>query len=103
MKKYFISKTISYCYPYDYSRATTNYGILEQYMGKRYSREEMDKIICELITKHPYIENSMDLGINIMWETECAEGFYHMLSFDNDNYEEQPQGDLTIKYKNEIW
>jgi hypothetical protein len=41
----------------------------------------------------------MDLGINIMWETECGEGFYHMLSFDNDNYEQQPQGDLAIKYE----
>ena len=99
MKKYFISKTISYCYPNDYSRATKDYGILEQYMGIRYSREEIDKIICELITKHPYIDNSMDLGINIMWETEDCEGYYHILTFDNDNYEEQAKGDLTIKYE----
>lgn len=99
MKKYFISKTISYCYPYEHSRTTKDYGILEQYMGIRYSREEMDKIICELITKHPYIENSMGLGIDIMWETENAEGYYHILSFDNDDFELQPKGDLSIKYE----
>jgi hypothetical protein len=99
VKKYFISKTISYCYPYDYSRATKDYGILEQYVGIRYSREEMDKIICELITKHPYIENSMNLEINVMWETENAIGYYHMLSFENDNYEKQIKTDLTIKYE----
>ena len=99
MKKYFINDTISYCYPNDYSRLTRNYGVLEQYMGKKYNREEIDKIICELITKHPYIENSMDLDINIMWEIGNSIGYYHMLSFENDNYKKQTKTDLTIKFE----
>lgn len=99
MKEYFINKIISYYYPYDHSRTTKNHGVLEQYMDKKYNREEMDKIICELITKHPYIDNSMHLGINIMWETENAIGYYHTLTFINDNYEKQTKGDLTIKYE----
>lgn len=99
MKKYFISKSISYCYPEDYSRTTKNYGVLKQYINKKYNREEIDKIICELITKHPYIENSMDLEINIMWETKNAVGYYQMLTFENDNFERQTKGNLTIKYE----
>lgn len=99
MKKYYFSKSISYCYPNDYSRLTKDYGVLEQYMGKEYGREEIDKIICELITKHPYIENAHSLDINIMWGTERIEGFYHMLSFENDNFEQQAKGDLSIKYE----
>ena len=99
MKKYYINKIISYCYPYDYSRITKDYGVLKQYIGKKYSREEIDKIICELITKHPYIENALSLDINIMWGTENVEGYYQMLSFENDNFEKQPKGNLTIKYE----
>lgn len=100
MKKYYIEDTISYCYPNDYSQITEeNYGVLQQYMGKQYNREEMDKIICELIIKHPYIENSMELDINIMWEDGSVTGYYHILTFKNDNYRKQKKGDLIIKYE----
>lgn len=99
MKQYYINKTISYCYPDDYTRLTKDYGVLKQYMDKKYSREEIDKIICELITKHPYVENAFSLDINIMWETEKIEGYYHILTFENDNFEQQTKGDLTIKYE----
>ena len=99
MKKYYISEIISYCYPHDYLQTTKDYGVLEQYINKDYNREEIDKIICELITRHPYIENSFTLDINIMWETETTIGYYQMLSFKNDNFKEQTKGDLTIKYE----
>ena len=99
MKKYFINKIISYCYPNDYSRITKDYGVLKQYIGKKYTREEIDKIICELIIKHPYINNAHSLDINIMWEMENIEGYYQMLSFENDNYEKQKKSDLIIRYE----
>ena len=99
MKKYFINKIISYCYPFDYSRVTKEYGVLEQYMGKQYNREEIDKIICELITKHPYVEKSMSLDINIMWESGNSIGYYHMLTFENDNYKKQEKSNLVIKFE----
>ena len=99
MKKYYINKIISYCYPYDYSRITRDYGVLQQYMGREYNQEEIDKIICELIIRHPYVENSMQLDINIMWENQNASGYYHILTFRNDNYDNQTKSDLTIKYE----
>lgn len=99
MKKYFIHKIISYCYPYDIARVTKDYGVLKQYMGKQYSQEEIDKIICELIVKHPYVEKSMSLDINIMWEDETSVGYYHILTFRNDNYKEQEKSDLVIKFE----
>ena len=99
MKKYYINNVISYCYPYDYSKRTKDYGVLQQYMGKKYNREEIDKIICELVIRHPYIENSMNLDISIMWENENAIGYYHILNFRNDNYGNQTKSDLIIKYE----
>jgi len=99
MKKYYINSVISYCYACDYSRITKDYGVLQEYMGKQYTRKQMDKIICELITKRPYVDNSPHLDINIMWGTEKIEGYYFMLTFTNDNYRKQPKGDLTIKYE----
>lgn len=99
MKKYYINKTISYCYPYDYSRITQDYGVLQEYMGKEYSQEEIDKIICELIIRHPYVDNSMQLDINIMWENETSIGYYHILTFHNDNYKKQTKSNLAIKFE----
>lgn len=99
MKKYFIDGFITYCYPYDVSKATKNYGVLSEYMGKYFNRDEVDKIICELIMKHPYVENSMYLNLSVKWTDENVTGYYHILNFKNDNYEKQSKGSLEIKYE----
>ena len=101
MKQYYIDKFITYCYPYETSKPTKNYGVLTEYMGKYFDRNEIDKIICELITRHPYVENSMRLEIRIMWndETIYSRGFYHILDLKNDNFIEQTKGSLDIKYE----
>ena len=99
MKKYYIDDFITYCYPYEVSKSTKNYGVLTQYIGKTFNRNEIDKIICEMIMNHPYIEGSMDLKIRIMWEEEGIMGYYHSLDFTNDNDEKQNKGSLEIKYE----
>ena len=99
MKKYFIGST-TYCYPYQTSNLVQDYGVLSVYIGKYFTRDEMDKIICELIMRHPYIEHSMWIKINIEWIDGSVRGYYHMLSFNNDNDEKQCKGSLSIKYEN---
>lgn len=99
MKKYYIDGLITYCYPYETSKPTKDYGVLSKYIGKYYNRDEIDKIICELITRHPYIEHSMHLKIAIMWTDASIFGYYHVLDFTNDNDEKQSKGSLEIKYE----
>lgn len=99
MKKYYINDFITYCYPYETSKPTKDYGVLSQYIGKFYNRDEMDKIICELIMRHPYIEHSMRLKISIMWVEKNTTGYYHIFDFTNDNDEKQSKGSLEIKYE----
>lgn len=99
MKKYFVEDFITYCYPYDVSRRTKNYGVLSDYIGKYYNRDEIDKIICELITRHPYVENSMRLKLAVQWTDGNTTGYYHILDFVNDNYKQQNRGNLEIKYE----
>ena len=99
MKKYFIDDFITYCYPYDVSRMTQNYGVLSNYIGKYFSRGEIDEIICELIMRHPYVENSMSLHLSVQWTDGNTDGYYNNLDFSNDNYEQQKRGNLEIKYE----
>lgn len=99
MKKYFISSHITYCYPYEVSKKVKEYGVLSEYIGRYYNRDEMDKIICEMIMKHPYIENSMWLNLSVMWKEGNTTGCYHILNFKNDNDEKQRKGSLEIKYE----
>ena len=99
MKKYFIDDFITYCYPSDVSRMTQNYGVLSDYIGKYFNRDEIDGIICELIMRHPYVENAMSLGLSVKWTDRNTAGYYHILDFDNDNFEQQNRGNLEIKYE----
>ena len=99
MKKYFIDDYITYCYPYETRKSTKDYGMLSKYIGKYFNRDEADKIICELIMRHPYIENSMEVELRIMWEEKNITGFYHILNFKNDNFKNQTKGSLEIKYE----
>lgn len=100
MKKYFINDFITYCYPCNTEkRVKSDYGVLSKYMDKYFNRDEIDKIICELITKHPYIENSMRLKLTVNWKENNTVGYYHILNFENDNYKKQSKGNLEIKYE----
>lgn len=99
MKQYYIDKHVTYCYPYETKKLTKEYGVLSKYIGKYFSRDEIDEIICELVMKHPYIENSMMLNLAVMWRDERIVGYYHTLDFRNDNYEKQNRGSLEIKYE----
>ena len=60
VKKYYIEDSISYCFPYEISHklSSDNYGVLTQYVEKEFNRDEIDKIICEMVTRHPYVEKS---------------------------------------------
>ena len=62
-------------------------------------KKEIDKIICELITRHPYVENAMRLKLSVQWTDGNITGYYHILDFDNDNFEQQNRGNLEIKYE----
>ena len=86
MKKYFIDDFITYCYPYDVSRMTQNYGVLSNYIGKYFNRDEIDEIICELIMRHPYVENSISLHLSVQWTDGNTVGYYHFLAFVAHNY-----------------
>ena len=99
MKMYFIDDYMTYCYPYEVEKKVKEYGVLSEYIGKRYNRDEIDKIISELIIRHPYIEHSMRLNIFVKWEENNTTGYYHMLDFMNDNDEKQSKGSLEIKYE----
>lgn len=96
---YYISKrSIQYCYPCEYDKTVTEYGVLEKYIGKRYTREEMDKIIAEMIIRHPYIEGSMRLNLSVM-KFNKGRSYYHMLDFRNYNYKNQKKGNMDIKFE----
>lgn len=99
-KMYFISDYVFYCYPYDTSKRTKDYGVISEYIGKQFTRDEIDKIICELITRHPYIDNAMFLEIHVMWKSnKNGKGYYHSLKFMNYNHRQQTKGSLEIKYE----
>lgn len=79
---------ISHCYD-------VKYGVLEQYMGKKFSREEIDEIICEMIKNHPYIPGAWKLEIIIM----RFKSIHQILNFRNYDYHNQKAGDRTIRYE----
>ena len=99
MKKYYIDAVMSYCYPYETTKTTKEYGVLSEYIGNMYSRRAMDKIICEMIMKHPYVDNSMSLKIRVMWRENNVSGYYHVFDFENEHYKKQSKGSLEIKYE----
>lgn len=95
MEEFYIDeKSIRYCYPCETEKKVTDYGVLAKYIGKRFSEREIDKIISEMILRHPYIDNSMSLHLSIMKNHSC----YHILTFRNYDYNKQKKGDSSIKY-----
>lgn len=99
MKEYYIDKAVVYCYPYDTGRVTTDLGVLSEYTDKCFDRTEMDRIICEMIMRHPYIDGAMSVKISVRWCENNSRGYYHHLHFGNDNYEKQKRGTTKIKYE----
>ena len=96
MEEYYINeKSIRYCYPYETDKKVTDYGVLAGYIGKKFSRKEMDKIIAEMILNHPYIDNSMCLHLTVMKN----QSYYHILDFRNYNHDKQEKGNESIKYE----
>lgn len=95
MEEYYIDeKSIRYCYPYETDKKVTDYGVLAKYIGKKFSEREMDKIISEMILRHPYIDNSMSLHLSVMKN----HSYYHILNFHNYDHNKQKKGDSSIKY-----
>lgn len=103
MKKYYIDKSIAYCYPYSINQSLKEdeYGVLGPYIGNMYSRTAMDSIICEMIMNHPYVDGAMRLKVNIMCydEKKHRTSFYHMLVFQNYEYGEQERSSMKICYR----
>ena len=94
-KKYYVG-SISYCFPYDFRRTIQSdfggvcheelLGVLEKYSKVYMSEREADKFICDLILKHPYMEDSMELTICIMRSDGKETEFYHIITIKNDSY-----------------
>lgn len=87
MRKYYID-SISYCFPYETDVYLKNhqdklYGCLLPYMDKEMTEEEADKLICELVMKHPMIEGAMWLEIPVIWKENNLCGFYHIITIRN--------------------
>lgn len=94
MKQYYFDEFMEFCYPYETSSKVFCYGVLEEYMGKKFTRNEIDKIICELFTRHPYVSGAMYLKLSILQtnsDNNYAE-YYHILTFKNDKYKKQKKG-----------
>lgn len=68
---YYKIASISYCFPYDISRCLYSdmfldkkmleknsefYGVFKPYIGKKMTEIEADKLLAEIIMKHPYME-----------------------------------------------
>ena len=88
-------RTIRMIYPRQVSTYVEDYGILEQYKDKKYTLKEINEIVADLVTKTPYINNSMDIKINIM----SNRGYHHMLVIRNYDYDKQErEKDPRIKF-----
>lgn len=105
MEKVYYIESVSCCMPYYTECTTYNYGVLERYIDKEYSRSGIDKIIAEMIIKHPYINGSMFVRVCIEYKyfdekrNRKIKGIYHNLRFDNDNYKNQTEDGNGVKYE----
>ena len=99
-KQYYIDDHITMCYPYETSCAIKRFGVLDMLVGKRMSRDAIDRVICELVTRHPYVSGSMSLKLRVMWEDGNTRGYYHIFDFSNDRHGEQDKEPLpAIRYE----
>lgn len=99
-KQYYVDEHITICYPYETSCTIRRYGVLDGIIGERMSQSEIDKVICEMVTRHPYVSGSMRLHLAVMWEDGNVNGYYHIFDFANDRYAEQDKEPRpTIRYE----
>lgn len=105
-KKYFLDDYIKGCVPYKTSHPIKDYGVLAPYMGKKYTREEIDMIIAHLIVSHPYVKGHLSLSINVSWEQVEAdrriEGYYKLLDFSNDLIDTQTEVGTSIEFERDV-
>lgn len=82
-------KNIKYIYPREISKRVENFGVLEKYKDKKYTLDEINQIVAELVIRMPFISHSMDIQINIM-----GIGYHHMLRIKNYEYNSQKRTSL---------
>lgn len=97
-KRFYIdTKSVKYCYPRSVSRFVEDLGVLEEYKDKKYTLDEINQIIADLIIRQPYMKGSMSIKISISSNL----GYHHILDFKNYWYDEQePSNDKSIHFRN---
>ena len=85
-------QTIRMIYPNQVSKCVEDYGVLNRYKDKKYTLKGINEIAAELIMKMPYINNSMDIKINIM----SNRGYHHMLVIKNYDYNKQSREEAPM-------
>lgn len=86
---YYSFDAISYCFPFDVNKRIyhddPNCGVLAPYIGKKMAEKEADDFLCEIIQRHPFMPDAMDLEIHMMWHEGNTSGFYQTLRMKNPN------------------
>lgn len=89
---------ISYCFPYGtrnyiYSRHGNSkygqshlYGVLAPYVDRTMTEQEADDFLCEMIRRHPFVDDAMWLEIHVEWFEGNTSGFYQTLTIRNPNH-----------------
>lgn len=105
-KMYFLNDYIKGCVPYKTSHRITDYGVLAPYMGKKYTRDEIDMVIANLIVSHPYVKGHLSLSISAEWEQIREDrritGYYQILDFSNDLVDTQPEVGTSIEFERDV-
>ncbi len=102
VKQYYIDRPMLFTYPGGCSLKVADFGVLKKYIGNYYSKPEMDRIIVDMIIKHPYVSGAYELNINISRVVDAnTSEYYHMLKFKNDNCENQEKG-CKVLYEDEF-
>ena len=102
LKQYYFDKPMFFTYPGGCSLKVADFGVLQKYIGNYYSKTEMDRIIADMMLKHPYVSGAYELNINISKVVDAnTSEYYHMLTFKNDNCEKQEKGSKVL-YEDEF-
>ena len=87
MTRYYIAN-ITTCFPFQARQRVNeeNWGVFAKYYGQNMIEAEIDNVICEIIKKHPFIENAMWLEFHIEWLDDKYISIYHNIMIRNNNY-----------------
>ena len=94
---YYTISSISYCFPFDITHPVMSrhggcthgnpdlYGVLAPWIGKKMTEAEADDLLCQLIRKHPFMKDAMNLSVLVAWHAADRDlsGIYQSLSFSN--------------------